>query len=86
MERTDPKLDGAYAGTIRKIARLRGYPERRVREGVKRGEIPVYQPPGAWAMVRLADVDAWFRSHQVSPTTRARERVAEVLAREGRPT
>ena len=92
MERNDTPddasvvLDGNYVGTIRKISRLRGYPVRPIRVGVKTGEIPIYQLPGSWRMVRLADVDAYFRSHRVSPTSHAEARVAEVLEREERPT
>lgn len=74
----------ARFGRVRTIARRLGCGEHALRAAIRRGNVPTYQPPGAWPLVSIVDAEAWLRAQRVEPTARARRRVDEIIAREAR--
>lgn len=69
--------------TIPRAAQRAGLGVRQLRRATKVGELDVYQV-GNWPRVRWRDVLGWIEAHQVPPTSHAKYRVAEILARESR--
>jgi len=72
--------------TVRRAARRARVDPRVLRRAIARGELPATKLGERWLRVEWADVLAWLRSRRVRPTAHARERLAEVLAREARNT
>lgn len=75
------------SGTVRQVrkrlqAEGHSIPERAIRGGMERGEIPVYAAPGSWPRIYVQDVLAWWRSQRVGPSRDTEQHVAERLAHE----
>lgn len=68
--------------TPREAGHRIGCGDKPIRRAVNAGELPGYQLGTKWVRVYWPEVLAWVRSHRVAPTSHARARLAEVLARE----
>ncbi|MCL4684692.1 hypothetical protein KJ059_08055 [Myxococcota bacterium] len=69
-------------GRVRTVARLVGIGETRLRRAIREGDVPVVSLPGAWPLLRVADVEQWLAGHSAKPTARAEARADEILRRE----
>ena len=69
--------------TIPFAAQKAGIGVRLLRKATARGEITTFQI-GAWPRVRWPDVLAWIERQRAPRTPHAKQRLAEVLAREKR--
>jgi excisionase family DNA binding protein len=69
--------------TLPAAAKRVGIGVRQVRRAVAEGDLPVYQV-GRWPRVRWREVIYWIDSQRASRTPHAKQRVAQILARESR--
>ncbi len=69
--------------TIPEAQRRTGLGRRQFRRAIEEGGLAVFTV-GAWPRVRWVDVIRWICSQRVPPTSHAKQRVAEVLARESK--
>ena len=69
--------------TLPRAARRAGLGTRQLRRATVLGELATYQV-GKWPRVRWHDVVRWINAQRVPPTSHAKRRVAEILAREAR--
>jgi excisionase family DNA binding protein len=84
MPRPNPDRDTCTWGTLPEAARRFGIGVKTLRRRAAAGEFPVYSGGTAWPRVKFSEVEQWLRSTRVPVTRHASQRVAEVLAREGR--
>ena len=69
--------------TLPRAARRAGLGTRQLRRATVLGELATYQV-GKWPRVRWHEVVRWINARRVPPTSHAKRRVAEILAREAR--
>ena len=82
MRATSPDQQDQYP-TIPKAAKRIPCAPRVLRRARDRDELPVYRLGDRWERVFWPEVVAWVRSKRVPITNHARQRVDEVLQREG---
>lgn len=71
-------------GTLPEASRRFGIGLKKLRQRATEGCFPLYTGGTSWPRVKFAEVEAWLRSTRVPVTQHARQRVEEILAREGR--